>query len=146
MAPMESTTIWVSLRRIRHATGSKLDDRVCRMSRGLNVSPCNGSATTTPQLEELYLSLKLEDTKWVIRRRKSKDRHDAHRQVGKIKKNYHKRDDFSFPIVNFLFNRYGSWIYDYLCNQCLTLWVRIPLGQGVIDAKLCDKVCQWLAV
>jgi len=25
---------------------------------------------------------------------------------------------------------YSSWIYDYLCNQCLsplTLWVRIPL-------------------
>ena len=39
---------------------------------------------------------------------------------------------------------YGSWIYDYLCNQCLTLWVRIP--QGVIDTKLCDKVCQWRAL
>ena len=27
---------------------------------------------------------------------------------------------------------YGSWIYSYLCNQCLlplTLWVRIPLGE-----------------
>jgi uncharacterized membrane protein YjjB (DUF3815 family) len=22
---------------------------------------------------------------------------------------------------------YGSWIYNYLCNQYLTLWVRIPL-------------------
>jgi len=32
----------------------------------------------------------------------------------------------------------GSWIYNYLCNQCLS-----PL----ISARcttLCDKVCQWL--
>jgi hypothetical protein len=37
--------------------------------------------------------------------------------------------------------------YHYLCNQCLsplTLWVRIPLGWGVLDTTLCDKVCQWL--
>jgi hypothetical protein len=37
---------------------------------------------------------------------------------------------------------YDSWIYNYLCNQCLSplkLWVRIPL-----DTTLCDKVCQWL--
>ena len=43
---------------------------------------------------------------------------------------------------------YGSWIYSYLCNQCLsslTLWVQIPLRQGVLDTTLCDKVCQWLA-
>jgi len=42
---------------------------------------------------------------------------------------------------------YGSWIYNYLCNQCispLTLWVWIPLRQGVLDTTLCDKVCQWL--
>ena len=26
-----------------------------------------------------------------------------------------------------------------------TLWVRIPLSRGVIDIKLCYKVCQWLA-
>ena len=40
----------------------------------------------------------------------------------------------------------GSWIYNYLCNQWrspLTLWVQIPLRQGVLDT-LCDKVCQWL--
>ena len=30
---------------------------------------------------------------------------------------------------------HGSWIYYYLCNQCLS-----PL-----DTTLCDKVCQWLA-
>jgi hypothetical protein len=36
---------------------------------------------------------------------------------------------------------YGSWIYNYLCNQCLSplkLW-------GVLDTTLCDKVYQWLA-
>ena len=41
-----------------------------------------------------------------------------------------------------------NWIYSYLCNQCLsplTLWVWIPLRQGVVDTTLCDKVCQWLS-
>ena len=40
---------------------------------------------------------------------------------------------------------YGSWIYNYLCNQCLsplTLWVRIPLRRGMLEITLCDKVCQ----
>ena len=35
---------------------------------------------------------------------------------------------------------YGSWIYSYLCNQCMSplkLWIRTP--------TLFDKVCQWLA-
>ena len=43
---------------------------------------------------------------------------------------------------------YGSLIYNYLCNLCLsplTLWVRIPFRRGVLDTTLCDKVCQWLA-
>jgi hypothetical protein len=43
---------------------------------------------------------------------------------------------------------YGSWIYNYVCNQCLSLLklcVRIPLRRGVIDATLCYKVCKWLA-
>ena len=43
---------------------------------------------------------------------------------------------------------YGSWLYKYLCNQCLsplTLWVRIPRRWGVLDTTLCDKVCQWFA-
>jgi hypothetical protein len=43
---------------------------------------------------------------------------------------------------------YGSRIYSYLCNQCLsplTLWVRTPLRRGVLDTTLCDKVCRWLA-
>jgi hypothetical protein len=41
----------------------------------------------------------------------------------------------------------GSWICNYLCNQCLshlTLWVRILFMQGVLDSTLCDKICQWL--
>ena len=43
---------------------------------------------------------------------------------------------------------YGSYIYNYLRNQylsLLTLLVRIPLRLGVLDTTLCDKVCQWLA-
>ena len=43
---------------------------------------------------------------------------------------------------------YGSWIYNYLCNQCLslpTLWFRIRLRRGVVETTLSDKVCQWLA-
>ena len=42
---------------------------------------------------------------------------------------------------------YGSWIYDYLCNQWLsplTLRVRIQLRRDVLDKTLDDKVCQWL--
>jgi len=42
---------------------------------------------------------------------------------------------------------YSSWIYNYLCNRCLsqlTLRVRIPLRRGVLNTTLCDKVCQWL--
>ena len=41
---------------------------------------------------------------------------------------------------------YGSWIYNYLCNQGLSplmLWVRISISARC--TTLCDKVCQWLA-
>jgi hypothetical protein len=38
---------------------------------------------------------------------------------------------------------YGSWIYNYLCNQCLSPRVRISIR--VRCTTLCDKVCQWLA-
>ena len=34
-----------------------------------------------------------------------------------------------------------------ICNQYLSplmLWVRTPFRRGVLDATLCDKVCQWL--
>ena len=40
------------------------------------------------------------------------------------------------------------WIYNYLYNRCLsplTLWVRIPLRQVILETTLCDKICQWLA-
>ena len=43
---------------------------------------------------------------------------------------------------------YGSWIHNYLCNQCLSplkLWVWILLKQGVLNTTLCHKVSQWLA-
>jgi hypothetical protein len=43
---------------------------------------------------------------------------------------------------------YGSWIYNYLCNHCLsplTLWVRISLRRYVLDTTSREKVCQWLA-
>jgi hypothetical protein len=42
---------------------------------------------------------------------------------------------------------YGIWIYNYLCNQCLsplTLWVRTQLRRGVLDATIYDEVCLWL--
>ena len=41
---------------------------------------------------------------------------------------------------------YGSWIYNYLCNLCLSpliLWVWILIRASC--TTLCDKVCQWLA-
>jgi hypothetical protein len=41
---------------------------------------------------------------------------------------------------------YGSWIYNYKCNQCLSplmLWVRILIRARC--STLCDKVCQRLA-
>jgi hypothetical protein len=41
---------------------------------------------------------------------------------------------------------YGSLIYNYLCNQCLSslmLWVRISIRARC--TTLCDKVCQLLA-
>jgi hypothetical protein len=43
---------------------------------------------------------------------------------------------------------YGSWIYDYLCNQYLsplTFWIRIPLRKCILlDTTLWNKVYQWL--
>jgi hypothetical protein len=49
---------------------------------------------------------------------------------------------FYIPIII----AYGSWIYNYLCNRCLSplmLWVRLALKARCLT--LCDKVCQWLA-
>jgi hypothetical protein len=58
------------------------------------------------------------------------------------------------PIVPFFNNpvglswpwSYGSWIYNYLCNQCLSslmLWVRISIRARC--TTLCDNVYQWIA-
>jgi hypothetical protein len=41
---------------------------------------------------------------------------------------------------------FGSWIYNYLCNQCLSsqiLWVWISIRARC--TTLCDQVCQWFA-
>jgi hypothetical protein len=40
---------------------------------------------------------------------------------------------------------YGSWIYNYLCNQYVSplMWVWILFRARC--TTLCDKVCQWLA-
>ena len=41
----------------------------------------------------------------------------------------------------------ASWIYSYLCNQCLSplmLWVRISRMRHLLDNRLCDKVYKWL--
>ena len=45
---------------------------------------------------------------------------------------------------------YGSSNYNYLCNKCLSLlklwgWIPLMAWHGMLDATLCDKVCQWLA-
>jgi hypothetical protein len=42
---------------------------------------------------------------------------------------------------------YGSWIYNYLCDQCLSppkLWIRIALRRGVLDTTLCHSDWQLL--
>ena len=56
---------------------------------------------------------------------------------------------YAFPQLNlgpsWLWS-YGSWIYNYLCNQCLSslmLWVRISIRARC--TTLSDKVCQWHA-
>ena len=51
---------------------------------------------------------------------------------------------FIFQVLSWLWS-YGSWIYNYLCNQCLSplmLWVWISIRARC--ATLCDKFCQWL--
>jgi hypothetical protein len=51
------------------------------------------------------------------------------------------------PFISQIFGRNrSSWIYNYLCNQCLSplmLWVQILIRARC--ATLCNKVCQWLA-
>ena len=39
---------------------------------------------------------------------------------------------------------YGSYIYNYLCNQCMSpLKFESSSWRGVLDATLCNKICQW---
>ena len=49
----------------------------------------------------------------------------------------------------FFQGRHGSWIYNYLYNQCqsplLKLRVQTLFMGGLLNTTLCDKVCQWLA-
>ena len=41
---------------------------------------------------------------------------------------------------------YGSWIYKYLCHQCLSpLTLRVRFPRGVLNTTLCDQVDQYLA-
>jgi hypothetical protein len=41
---------------------------------------------------------------------------------------------------------YGSWIYNYLCNQSLSpLMLEVRISITARYTTLCDKVCQWLA-
>jgi hypothetical protein len=41
---------------------------------------------------------------------------------------------------------YGNWIYNYLCNHCLSpLMLRVQTSIRARCTTLCDKVCQWLA-
>ena len=56
--------------------------------------------------------------------------------------------NYFFYICTIRTRSYGSWIYNYLSNQCLSplkLWVRIPFMRILLNTTLCDKVCQWLA-
>ena len=65
-----------------------------------------------------------------------------------IGNSYRKLKSFLFSKESSWSCSYNSWIYNYICNQCLQpliLCVRIPLRRGVLDSTLCDKVCQWLA-
>ena len=42
---------------------------------------------------------------------------------------------------------HGSWIYNYLCNQCLSplkLWVRIPFIARCTRYNIMWNVCRWL--
>ena len=41
---------------------------------------------------------------------------------------------------------YGSWIYNYICNQCLSPLMRVRISIKTRCTTLCDKVYQWLAI
>jgi hypothetical protein len=85
------------------------------------------------------------------KKKRKKNLHDTYYNnfcVTKIKYIMHKVQHFVINLLTQLYEgpswswSYGCWIYNYLCNQCLsplTLWVGIPLRRGVIDTTLCDK-------
>ena len=55
-----------------------------------------------------------------------------------------------YPITQEYRGSHGcGWIYNYICNQCLSLLIRCQLEPhswwDVLDTTLCDKVCQCLA-
>jgi hypothetical protein len=42
-----------------------------------------------------------------------------------------------------MYNTHFIVVKLYQCLSPLMLWVRIPLGWGVLNTTLCHKVCQW---
>ena len=57
------------------------------------------------------------------------------------------KNNFTFKEGSVWSWTYGSWIFNYLCNQCLSplmLRVRTPLRRGVLNTILCDTVYEWL--
>ena len=79
--------------------------------------------------------------------------HIVHQDKIKFMNNFRDTTSITgFKLLKFSFTHrgsswlYGSWIYDYLCNQCLsplTLWVQIPLRRGVLDTTLTQRYCQY---
>ena len=74
---------------------------------------------------------------------KNKSKHRSNRLKGVL---FHVRTNLKIQIL--LLQglpwpwSFGSWIYNYLCNRCLSpliMWVRIPLSARC--TTLCDKVC-----
>jgi hypothetical protein len=48
--------------------------------------------------------------------------------------------------LDILYIQNGCWIYNYMCNQCLSpCEFKFRKWWGVIYNTLCEKVCQWLA-
>ena len=54
------------------------------------------------------------------------------------------KSDFSISCCEWPWS-YGHWIYNYLCNQCLSPLMRVWISIRARCRTLCDKVCQWLA-
>ena len=74
---------------------------------------------------------------------KNKSKHRSYRLKGVL---FHVRTNLKIQILllqglSWSWS-FGSWIYNYLCNRCLSpliVWVRIPLSARC--TTLCDKVC-----